>query len=117
MEGEAASVALAKNSMYGRGWYTQGVKQRPQTEPAPDTSFYVYILECNDGSLYTGMTNDLAARFKTHQEGKGGRYTRSRGVKRMAYSESGLTRSEALKREAAIKQLSKVKKKELCASS
>ncbi len=93
------------------------MKQPLKTESAPDTSFCVYILECNDDSLYTGMTNDLQARFETHKAGKGGRYTRSRGVKRLAYSESGLTRSEALKREAAIKQLSKGKKKELITSS
>lgn len=82
-----------------------------------ETAFSVYILECDDGSLYTGMTNDVIARFNVHKAGKGGRYTRSHGVKRLAYSESGLTRSEALKREAAIKQLSKAKKEELITSS
>lgn len=89
------------------------MKDRLSTETKPDTSFCVYILECDDDSLYTGMTNDLDARLKTHQAGKGGRYTRSRGVRRIAYSECGLTRSEALKREAAIKLLSKGKKQEL----
>lgn len=73
----------------------------------------MYILECADGSLYTGMTNDLAARFETHKAGNGGRYTRSRGVQRIAYSEAGMTRSEALRREAAIKRLKKGEKERL----
>lgn len=92
---------------------TKGSRSRSKGVVHASATFSVYILECGDGSLYTGMTNDIAGRFKTHQEGKGGRYTRSRGVVRVAYQEDGYTRSEALKREAAIKKLSKEKKLEL----
>jgi putative endonuclease len=76
-------------------------------------NFSVYILECLDGTYYTGMTNDMEARFRAHSEGRGARYTRARGVKCVVYQEGGLTRSDALKREAAIKKLSRKEKERL----
>lgn len=65
----------------------------------------VYILCCRDGSLYTGITNDLPKRLKTHAAGKASRYTRSRLPVTLAHEEPQPTKSHALKREAAIKQL------------
>lgn len=65
--------------------------------------YYLYILECDDGSLYTGITNDLERRFKQHMEGRGGHYTSSRKVLRIVYTEEYPHRSAALKREAQIK--------------
>ena len=65
----------------------------------------VYILRCRDGSLYTGITNDLPRRLKAHAAGKASRYTRSRLPVRLAYQEPQPTKSRALKREAAIKRL------------
>ena len=71
---------------------------------------YVYILRCYDGSLYTGWTTDLKQRVKAHNEGKGAKYTRSRRPVELVYHEEFGTKSEALKREAAIKRLSREEK-------
>lgn len=71
---------------------------------------YVYILRCYDGSLYTGWTTDLEHRVKAHNEGKGAKYTRSRRPVELVYHEEFETKSEALKREAAIKRLSREEK-------
>lgn len=73
-------------------------------------SWFVYVLRCRDGSLYTGMTNDLDRRLATHREGKGGAYTRSRLPVRLVYTERRRTRGAALSREAAIKRLSRLAK-------
>lgn len=72
--------------------------------------YFVYLLECADGSLYTGVTTDVARRFTEHQQGVGSRYTRAHGAKRIVYVEEPFSRSAALKREAAIKKLSREKK-------
>ncbi len=63
-----------------------------------------------DGSLYTGITTDLKRRFLEHKVGKGGRYTRSRGVEKIIYTEQHKNRSEASKRESEIKNWPKDKK-------
>ena len=76
------------------------------------------MLECGDGSLYTGWTNDLARRVKAHRSGKGGaRYTKGHGrdAVRLAYAEKCADKSAALKREAALKKLPKAQKEALCA--
>jgi len=65
--------------------------------------YFVYILECDDGSLYTGITNNLERRLEAHQSGKGGRYTRGRNVVKFVYTEEQPNRSSASKREAEIK--------------
>ena len=65
----------------------------------------VYMLKCCDGSLYTGWTNDFIHRLKTHQSGKGGKYTRSRLPVEPVYLEFLPDRSSALQREAAIKKM------------
>lgn len=67
--------------------------------------YFVYIIKCKDGSLYTGITTDVVRRFNEHKNGKGGRYTRARGVLKVVYTERQKNRSEALKREAKIKNL------------
>lgn len=72
--------------------------------------WFVYVLKCNDGSFYTGITNNLKKRFLEHKNGRGGRYTRSRKVLKMIYSEKLATKSEALKREIEIKSWSREKK-------
>ncbi len=73
----------------------------------------VYILECGDGTLYTGCTPDLPARVATHQSGKGAKYTRSRLPVSLKYSEILPDRSAAMKREAQIKKLSRAEKLQL----
>ncbi len=74
----------------------------------------VYILRCGDGTLYTGVTNDLPARLAQHQSGKGARYTRGRGPLQVVYAEPCEGRGAALRREAAIKRLSRAMKQRLC---
>ena len=73
----------------------------------------VYILECGDGTLYTGITDDLERRLKAHAQGKGAKYTRGRGPLKLRYREELPDKGAALKREYAIKQLSKAEKKAL----
>lgn len=72
--------------------------------------YYVYILECLDKSLYTGITTDVARRLEEHKSGKGGHYTSSRGARKMVYIEECKNRSTASKREAEIKKWSRVQK-------
>ncbi len=75
--------------------------------------YYVYILECRDGTLYTGWTTDIDKRIAKHNRGKGGKYTRSRYPVSLKYSEKFMTRKEALQREYVIKQLSREEKVKL----
>ncbi len=70
----------------------------------------VYILRCADGSLYTGVTNDLDNRMKAHSSGRGSKYVKSRRPFRLVFSEPAESRSEAQKREAGIKGLSRREK-------
>ena len=74
----------------------------------------VYLLRCRDGSLYTGITNDLSHRLASHQSGQGSAYTRSRRPVSLAYQEVVRGRSAALKREAAIRRLTRAEKLALC---
>ncbi len=75
--------------------------------------YFLYILKCTDGSLYTGITTDVARRLAEHKAGKGGSYTGSREVVRVAYSEKFPDRSSASKREAEIKRWPREKKLKL----
>ena len=70
----------------------------------------VYILECCDGTLYTGWTNDIEKRLKAHNAGTASKYTRSRTPVKLLYAESLETREQALSREAQIKKLKKIDK-------
>jgi putative endonuclease len=74
----------------------------------------VYILECADKTLYTGITTDLDRRLAAHAAGKGARYTKGRGPFRLVYSETCASRAEASKRETAIKALDRAQKRQLC---
>jgi putative endonuclease len=77
--------------------------------------WWVYLLRCGDGSLYAGATNDLARRLALHAAGKGARYTRSHLPVALAYSEPARGRGAALRREAALKRLSRAEKLALVA--
>jgi putative endonuclease len=77
----------------------------------------VYLLRCRDGSLYTGITNDLDRRLALHETGKASAYTRSRRPLALAYRETVDDRGAALKREAAIRRLSRAEKLALCAAA
>ena len=79
--------------------------------------YFVYLLECEDKSLYTGITNDLERRLKEHKSGSGGHYTSSHGAVKIVHTEKFKTRSGALKREAEIKKWSRERKIDLIASN
>jgi len=68
------------------------------------------MLRCGDGSLYTGCTNDLSGRLERHRAGRGARYTRSRLPVRLVFAEAAADRSAALRREWALKQLTRTQK-------
>jgi putative endonuclease len=85
----------------------QGMKKRGRKDWA------VYILRCGDGSFYTGIAKDVGARVKLHREGRGAAYTRTRLPVKLLYQQEGLTRSEALVREAEIKAMPRSKKEEI----
>lgn len=72
--------------------------------------WHTYILLCSNNTLYTGATNNLEKRFLTHQNGKGGAYTRSHKPVKIVYSESFQTKSEAMKRECEIKSWTRSRK-------
>lgn len=79
--------------------------------------WYVYMLRCGDGSLYTGYTDDVERRLAVHQSGKGGKYTRSHLPVELVYREELPDKSAALRREAALKRLSRKEKLVLIESS
>jgi putative endonuclease len=96
-------------------WYlVRLITLRPPFDSGPrnkkNSMWFVYILRCEDDSLYTGITTDLERRFREHKSKKGARYTRSHSVVECIYTEECATRSEALIREAAIKKLKREEK-------
>lgn len=74
------------------------------------------MLRCKDGTLYTGITNDVDKRFQAHQSGKGAKYTRGRGPLELVYREECGSHSDALKREMEIKRLAREQKQAMIAS-
>ncbi|MDP3726308.1 MAG: GIY-YIG nuclease family protein [bacterium] len=72
--------------------------------------YFVYLIQCKDNTIYTGIATDVLRRFKEHKNGKGGHYTRAHKVKKILYFEKYPTRSDALKREAQIKRWPREKK-------
>lgn len=78
--------------------------------------YYCYIIECADGTLYTGMTNDTERRMHQHDLGRGARYTRSRRPLRLVYIEQQSDRTTAMRRERVIKTLSRKRKLALIAT-
>ena len=79
----------------------------------PESEAWVYMIRCQNGSLYTGWTNDLPARVQAHLGGKGAKYTKAFGAVGLAYAQPQPGKSEALKREAALKKLSREAKEAL----
>ncbi|TDO73057.1 putative endonuclease [Halanaerobium saccharolyticum] len=78
-----------------------------------DDLHYIYMVECSDGSLYTGYTTDVERRLEEHNAGQGAKYTRGRIPVKLRHQESFKNRSQAQKREYEIKQLPRRKKEEL----
>lgn len=83
-------------------------EEQPKAAPA-----YVYMVRCRDGSLYTGWTTDVERRVAAHNAGQGAKYTRSRLPVALVYWEAAEDRNAALRREAAIKKLSRAGKERL----
>lgn len=75
--------------------------------------WYLYMLRCGDGTLYTGITTDVDKRLEAHRTGKGAKYTRGRGPLELVYSEECGTHSDALKRELAVKALPREEKQKI----
>ena len=78
--------------------------------------WWVYIVRCRDGSLYTGVTTDVTRRVRQHQAGRGGAYTASHRPVRLAYTEAMRHRSSALRREAVLKRFTRARKLALIAA-
>ena len=106
------------------GEHTVSAETLEQFGPRPSTaadcqpdpaSAWVYMVRCAGGQLYTGWTNDPEARLKAHQSGKGAKYTRTHTALGFAYLEACADKSAALRREIALKKLTKAQKETLCA--
>lgn len=82
-----------------------------------EKQWVLYILECGDGTLYTGITDDLERRLKAHREGRGAKYTRGRGPLTLRYTEPCEDHSQALKRELRVKRLTRPEKLKLLESA
>lgn len=80
-------------------------------------NWFLYILRCADNTLYTGITTDVAHRFETHQKGKGAKYTKGRGPLILCYQEYCGSHTDALRRELAVKALTKAEKESMIAQS
>ncbi len=80
-------------------------------------SWFVYIVRCRDGTLYTGISRDVEARVAKHNQGKGARYTRGRAPVALIHTERKPTQADALRREAAVKALSRQRKLALAGGS
>ena len=85
-------------------------EERSDDEPKDTSTWFVYVLLCNDQSLYTGISNNPQQRLVEHQNAKGGRYTRSHKSVKIVYQEQFSSKSAALKREAEIKSWDRKKK-------
>ncbi len=83
----------------------------------PSTVWYVYIVRCADGTLYTGVARDVDARVRQHNAGDGARYTRARRPVELVYQEEASDRGTALRREHAIKRMRRGKKCNLISGS
>ena len=91
--------------------------KRKQKDTEMKQLAYTYMVECGDGSLYTGWTNHLEERIESHNAGKGAKYTKSRLPVRLVYYEIFASKQEAMKREYAIKQLTRKEKLQLIEST
>ena len=100
--------------------YERMLKVLKEKEKSPRSSrrerWFLYILECSDGTFYTGITKNIERRLKAHNEGKGATFTRVRRPVKVIYQEKLKSRAQALIREYAVKALPRKKKEELVAS-
>jgi len=80
------------------------------TPSKPEVTWFLYLIRCKDGALYTGITTDVDRRFAEHQSGKGAKYLRGKAPLTLAFQQKIGSHSAALKAEASIKKLSKAEK-------
>ena len=85
-------------------------KKKSRRKVQKEKPWFLYILQCKDGTLYTGITKDIEQRFKMHSKGKAARYTRTRLPLEVVYQEPCTTRAQALMRECFLKAMPKIKK-------
>ena len=90
-------------------------EERPASSAPAEAVWSLYILECGDGSFYTGVTTDIDRRLREHQDGTAARYTRTRRPVVLVYREECGSRSLSLARECAVKSLSRSRKEDLIA--
>lgn len=88
-------------------------KAGPRRRQAALADWFVYLLTCGDGTFYTGVARDVAARLEQHRSGRGARYTRGRGPLSVVHVEPAATRGDAQRREAAIRRLRRAGKEAL----
>ncbi|MFM1997944.1 MAG: damage endonuclease [Planctomycetota bacterium] len=117
MPRRARAERPAKQARARRGAASERSSARRKPGPAAGSGWLVYMLRCRDGSLYTGITNDLRRRLAAHAAGTASKYTRSRLPVTLVYREPQDGRSPALKREAAIKRLARPRKERLIATA
>jgi putative endonuclease len=91
------------------------MRDKEPPDAAPAAAWHLYILECGDGSYYTGVTTDIERRVREHQDGKASRYTRTHQPVTLIHREECGSRSQALSRECAVKSLSRQAKEALVA--
>lgn len=91
----------------------RGMAEKVSARGVRRQKWFLYILRCADGSLYTGITNDLDRRLRLHGAGKASRYTRTRRPVELVYRERCIGRARALVRECAVKDLGRARKLEL----
>lgn len=89
---------------------TKKIKNTPTSVGAVGSAWHVYLLRCRDNSLYCGITNDVKARLKKHNDGTGAKYTRGRGPVELVWKKKMKTATDARKKEAEIKKLKKSEK-------
>ena len=88
-------------------------KAKARSSSSEEDTWFLYIVECNDGKFYTGITKDLSRRLKEHNDGKASRFTRTRTPVRLRYRETCSGRTEALVRECEVKAMSRKAKEKL----
>ncbi len=112
---ERGSCLVVMKPKYKRMISLMQGKEKSLGQNQTKEEWFLYILQCQDGSFYTGVTNDLQRRLKMHNDGRASRYTRSRRPVKLLYQEVYASRAQVLVREYAIKALSRERKEKLVA--
>lgn len=94
------------------GYHLKGMKKTAKAKKSKK-AYSVYILICQDGTFYTGIAKSVADRLSTHNSGRGAKYTRTRTPCTLVYQEKGFLIGDALRRERAIKKMSRLQKRKL----